>query len=237
MDSIPKLDIVLRIFQGLLMPVIAGVVAYIAYQQHKTNRDKLRLDLYNKRYEVFHSLAALLARILQQGNVKYEQVTEFSRATKEAVFLFDEGIETYLETIRKKALDLWAAEETMKPLPVGKERSAKVAEVRELCDWFTKQFEVAIDKFNKYLQFKQKLEGRAMHWKRGFKRIAWVLSVVGFIFWVGLDTYLLFTEGWDPDFWIVLAFGVLTFIAVWVVYYAGLYIVKGFCDDKPIDEQ
>jgi len=64
-----------------------------------------------------------------------------------------------------------------------------------------------------------------MNWKRGFKRIAWVLSVVGFIFWVGLDTYLLFTEGWGHDFWIVLAFGVLTFIAVWVVYYAGLYIV------------
>lgn len=178
MDSIPILDIVLRIFQGLLMPVIAGIAVYIAFQQHKTNRDKLRLDLYNKRYELFHSLMTLLARILQQGNVKDEQVTEFSRATKEAVFLFDEGLSTYLETIRKKALDLWAAEEGMKPLPVGKERSAKVAEVRELYDWFTKQFEVAIDKFNKYLKFKQKLEGKDMNWKRGFRRITLVLAIV-----------------------------------------------------------
>jgi len=177
-DSTSILDVVLRIFQGLLTPVIAIIAVYIAYQQHKTNRDKLRLDLYNKRYEVFHSLMTLLARILQQGNVKDEQVTEFSRATKEAVFLFDEGISTYLETIRKKALDLWATEENMKPLPVGKERTAKVAEVRELCDWFTKQFEVAIDKFNKYLKFKQKLKVKAMNWERGFKRLTWILSVI-----------------------------------------------------------
>jgi len=171
------LEGILNVFRGLLAPVIAGVVAYIAYQQHKTNRDKLRLDLYNKRYEVFRSLMILLARILQQGNIQYEQVKEFSRATKEVVFLFDEGIETYLETIRKTALDLWTAEETMKPLPVGKERSAKAAEVSELLNWFIKQHKVAVDKFGKYLKFEQKLEGKAMNWKRGFRRIAFVLAV------------------------------------------------------------
>lgn len=76
-----------------------------------------------------------------------------------------------------------------------------------------------------------------MNWKRGFKRITWVLSVGAFIFWVGLDIFFLFKEGWDLDFWIVLGLGVLNFIAIWVVYYAGLCIVKGFCDGQPVDEQ
>jgi len=79
-----------------------------------------------------------------------------------------------------------------------------------------------------------------MNWKRGFKRIAWVLSVVGFVIWLSVDIFSLLTEEWYPDFWwdpdflIVLAFGVLTFIAVWVAYYAGLYIVKGFCGTQPL---
>lgn len=157
--------------------VIAAIVAYIAWQQHKTNRDKLRLDLYNKRYEVFSSLKILLAHILQQGSIKLEQVNEFTRATREAVFLFDEDIETYLETVRIKALDLWEAKETMEPLPVGGERSAKAREITELCGWLCNQNKVAIDKFGKYLKFEQKLSGKAMDWKRGFRRIALVLAV------------------------------------------------------------
>lgn len=172
------LEGILNVFRALLAPVIAGVVAYIAYQQHKTNRDKLRLDLYNKRYEVFRGLMIFITRILQQAKIELEQVGEFSRATKEAVFLFDEGIETYLETIRKKANDLWATEETMKDLPKGDERSAKAAEASELLRWFVKQSCVAVDKFGKYLKFEQKLEGKAMNWKRGFRRIAFVSALV-----------------------------------------------------------
>jgi hypothetical protein len=101
--------------------VIAAIVAYIAWQQHKTNRDKLRLDLYNKRYSVFYSLMTMLAHISRHGKIDLTQVNDFSRATKEAVFLFDEDINTYLETIREKALRLWSAEETLKPLPKGDE--------------------------------------------------------------------------------------------------------------------
>lgn len=157
--------------------VIAAIVAYIAWQQHKTNRDKLRLDLYNKRYEVFSSLKILLAHILHQRSIELEQVNEFTRATKEAVFLFDEDIKTYLETIRKKALELWEIKETMKPLPKGDERGAKAREITMLHGWLRKQNKVAIDKFGKYLKFEQNLEGKTMNWKRGFKRIVLVLAV------------------------------------------------------------
>lgn len=42
------IDEVLRISQGLLTPVIAAVTTYIAWQQWRTNQNKLKLD----RYEV-----------------------------------------------------------------------------------------------------------------------------------------------------------------------------------------
>ena len=99
---------------------------------------------------------------------------------------------------------------------------------------------VSKEKFARYLSFRQSAnvsESRIMNWKRGFKRIAWVLSVGMFIFWVGLDIFFLLQEGWDPEFWLGLGLGVLNFIGVWVVYYAGLYIAKGFCGAEPVNEQ
>ena len=182
--------------------VIAAIVAYIAWQQHKTNRDKLRLNLYNKRYEVFYSLMVLLSRISQQLNIKLEQIDEFSRATKEAVFLFDEGIETYLETIRKKALDLWATKTELEGLPKGDARSAKARAITKLSGWFRKQHDVAIDKFGKYLKFKNQLKGKAMNWKRGFRRIAFVLALAVAIACVGLSVTFVLDVHDDAQFYL-----------------------------------
>ena len=79
-----------------------------------------------------------------------------------------------------------------------------------------------------------------MNRKRGLNRIALVLSVLWFAFWVGLSIVVVLENEWDA-LWIVLAFAVLGFIAVWiavwVVFYTGLYIVRGFRDDEPKDAQ
>jgi len=246
------LGTILKIFQGLLTPVIAIIAVYIAYQQHKTNRDKLGFDLYNKRYEVFRSLKTLLARISQQGNVKDEQVNEFLRATKEAVFLFDEGISTYLEIIGQKAFDLQAIEECMKPLPVGEERNSKVAESRELRDWFSEQSKVAIVKFNKYLKFEQKLYADA-NWKRGFRRLTWILSIIvalatgAFPVWVYIHDQVIREKPILPlEFTLAYTSGAaIGWICVWVIYFvtSGVivpltcWIINGFCKDEPKDNK
>jgi len=227
------------VFNALLTPVIAGVVAYIAYQQHKTNRDRLRLDLYDRRLEVFEGLMVLLSIIFQKGMCNDQERDQFQRATVEGNFLFNKDIANYLDTIQKKALELGTIRAVLN-LPGGEKRDQTVEKERQLFDWFTDQFEVSKEKFARYLSFRQSAnvsKRRTMNWKSGFKRIAWVLSIVGFLFWVGLCIYLLSTEGWDLDLFILLAFGVLNFTVVWVVYYAGLYIVRGFYDGQLVDEQ
>jgi hypothetical protein len=224
---------------------------YIAYQQYKTNRDKLRLDLYNKRYKVFDSLKTLLGHIAQQLNVKHKQVYEFKIKTKEAVFLFEEDITTYLDTISQKALDLWADHEKLKNLPVGEERSAKVDETSELFSWLMKQSEVAVDKFNKYLKFEQKLSVKAVNWKRGLKRSTWAVSV-----FVGLLTTEPIVRPFGESFVGIYrnalgeALGTMIglptlfligivpgFLVTWITYWIVWRIAQGFRDKEPRDEQ
>ena len=181
----------------------------------------------------------LLWVIFRKGTCNDQERDQFQRATVEGSFLFDKDIANYLDTIQKKTLELGTIRAVLN-LPSGEKRDQTVEKERQLFDWFTNQFEVSKEKFARYLSFRQSAnvsERRTMNWKSGFKRISWVLSIVGFLFWVGLCIYFLSTEGWDSDLWAGLAFGVLSFIAIWVVYYVGLYIVKGFCDGRPVDEQ
>jgi hypothetical protein len=48
-------DEVLKWFSGLTAPVVAITVAYIGWQQYRINRDRARLDLYERR-KAIHSM-------------------------------------------------------------------------------------------------------------------------------------------------------------------------------------
>lgn len=246
------IDLIFRILQGLLTPLIAIIAVYIAYQQHKTNRDKLRLDLYNKRYEVFYSLMKLLGHMRQAGKIEPEQVNMFLKESQEDVFLFGKDIVSYLETVRKKALDLWETNEELKDMPRGKERNKKVREATNLLHWLGEQFVVAIDKFGKYLKFEQGLKGKSLNLKRGFERIREILSViVGLLccifpcklFWdtfvVGDDTFHIKYIG-HLFVICIFVFAVGYFISgiiFWIINLVVLYLIKGFSDDNPKDKK
>lgn len=145
---------VLQILSGLLVPIIAIITTYIAYQQYKTNRDKLRFGLYDKRYAVYSFLKGFISQIIRNGTITPKRIFEYRRKTKESEFLFDKEITAYLEEVFKKTFELHAIHERYSPLPVGDERSRLVDKEAELLSWFESQISVANDKFNKYLSFK-----------------------------------------------------------------------------------
>ncbi|MCH7557762.1 MAG: hypothetical protein IIB56_09940 [Planctomycetes bacterium] len=145
-----------EICAGFLTPTIAILAVYIAWQQHKTNTDKLRLNLYDRRNRVFDGLMNLLGHIGQQRDVTDQQLYQFYAATNQSEFLFGEGnISEYLEEIRKKAIDLQYLEKRIKDQRLSQEERKKVVEnSRKVFDWLEKQFEVSKNKFRKFLSFK-----------------------------------------------------------------------------------
>ncbi|MBA7650476.1 hypothetical protein ES703_58282 [subsurface metagenome] len=225
------LEGILNVFRALLAPVIAGVVAYIAYQQHKTNRDKLRFDLYDRRLKVFEGLMVLLWVIFRKGTCNDQERDQFQQATVEGSFLFDKDIANYLDTIQKKTLELGTIRAVLN-LPGGEKRDQTVEKERQLFDWFTDQFEVSKEKFARYLSFRQSAnlsERRTMNWKRGFSRLMLVLSFLPCLLWV---IYMLARENIIPvvslsDLLLLFA---ANFVVVWLIYGLLVFIVRGFCD-------
>jgi len=144
------------IFSVFLTPVIAILAVYIAWQQYRINRYKVRIDLFDRRYKIFDTLMNLLGHIAQRGDIADEKLNEFLRSTKESEFLFKKDIPEYLDEIYKNAVDLHCQEEMLKSqqLPIGLKRNEVVEKRGKIFDWFTSQFDISRKRFAKYLNFK-----------------------------------------------------------------------------------
>lgn len=109
----------------IVTTIIALIVAYIGYLQYRTNRErkeveeeKLKLDLFDKRFKVFKSTRYLFQKILEFGNMDKQKIREFRLITIDAIFLFDDEIHEYLEKeVHMKALKLNNVVSAYTPLP------------------------------------------------------------------------------------------------------------------------
>ena len=140
---------------GLLTPLIAIITAYIAYRQYKNDNERLKHDLYEKRYAMYSNLMETIASILQEANVDMNTLITFKKSTREAIFLFDDDISSYLDEVYKNGALLRTVNKSLASnLPVGEQRTQFADRDHELMVWFSNQFDVAKVKFSKYLSLK-----------------------------------------------------------------------------------
>ena len=144
----PELD-----FWKFVTILIAIWASYIAYQQVRTAREKFKLDLFEKRFQVFSGARCLLSKILVTANVDLEALFEYRGAIAEASFLFGEDITEYLEEIYRRALRLHTLHQTMDPLPRGDERSRLASEISNELKWLNEQLPELKKRFAPYLKF------------------------------------------------------------------------------------
>ena len=83
-------------FWKLVTVLIALFAAYVAYQQFRLGREKFKLDLFEKRFQVFAAARRLLSHVLTDANLELTTLFEYRAGIAEATFLFDDGLTTYL---------------------------------------------------------------------------------------------------------------------------------------------
>ena len=57
--------------------IVAAIVAYIAWQQWMVSRDRLRLDLFDRRYRVYQAVRKFGALVLEKDPFNQSQLDEF----------------------------------------------------------------------------------------------------------------------------------------------------------------
>jgi len=139
---------------GAMITVFVALLGYAAGRyQAKTERLRLRHELYDRRMKLFRGVMVLLSHVLQQGKVDLPQIFEFNAATQESYFLFGKDIYEYMRTLHVRAVDLRTVGQKLaqQSLPVGEERSRLADNESELLKWFGEQFDVAREKFSKHM--------------------------------------------------------------------------------------
>ena len=142
----------LQIFLALLVPFIGF---WIAYRQYRTAREKLRLDLFDKRYDVFVQAEKFVQNVLHTGLPEHNHFGQLWEARGKARFLFGEDVEIALKDIHELAAKLRALRQTIDDRE-NVERNAVVNRITEIESDLQKKYEVLPDVFSSYLRFKNK---------------------------------------------------------------------------------
>lgn len=145
-ESMPTTSVTwIDTLSALLTPAIALIALYIAYQQHKTNQQRLRHETYERRLKVYKAVQAHLSVILRAGKTSYQECTLFYSEASEAAFLFDKSVMDKIDEIYIKSIDMVGLHEQLYPsdgsqgLPVGEERSKVSQQNGKLLEWHNDQ--------------------------------------------------------------------------------------------------
>lgn len=138
------------------LPILASVVpsclmVWIAWQQKHVAAQKLKLDLFDRRYRVFDTARKLLAAIMRNNKAENTDVMEFNLGVADAPFLFGQDVVHFLEDLRGRAYDISCLQAQMGPLPVGCERTRMVEMERKQIEWFSGRLRELAKTFAPYL--------------------------------------------------------------------------------------
>lgn len=126
----------------------------IAKAQWWTAENKLRLDLFDRRYAVFAAAKDFTLIIIQHGDFVDSDLNASARGTADADFLFDEDVSCFLKEIRKNAVDLRLCRQVFEgKAPSSTSREGVVQRFQELGSLF--DIEGLNDCFRAYLGFKK----------------------------------------------------------------------------------
>jgi hypothetical protein len=131
-------------------------MAYIAYQQYRTNKLKLKFDLYEKRLKIYQALMDFISFVISFPEMNPEEVRKLDIARAESFFLFGEDIVQYLACVRDKAAQITALNSQIEELASpdrNPERTLLVNQKLQLIEWFYQQVDASKTKFSKYFSF------------------------------------------------------------------------------------
>jgi hypothetical protein len=138
----------------LVALVFGGIAAGITWRQYKVAQAKLKLDLFERRFKIFHQVWEIVSATFSQGagQPRFSGVglgTPFNNFRPEAAFLFGKGIVAYIDELGKK-WGQYRAHEGLRD-----EEAAKNADQgKALQHYFFEQADHGVkDRFSPFLDF------------------------------------------------------------------------------------
>lgn len=152
--SVPAHDWV-DYLSALLTPTIAIVGAAIGLLQWRTNRNRLKHELFDRRYEQFEAVRDFLGSIMGSGRALDDKQADFLFKTRGLRFIYDKKLADYIHAnIWSPAVDLACLHSELEGVPVGEERTKNVRMQSEIKKKLYREFQNLDSLFSRYLQLR-----------------------------------------------------------------------------------
>lgn len=150
-----------NILAAFLTPTVAIIAAYIAYKQHRIEKERLKLDLFEKRYAVFNASREFIIEVntyclFYPDDPNYKKslhvIRNFSNKTQDTSFLFDSEMVEYVDLLRRKGSELIKLNALIDRDKTAPERGKKIEEDNDIVKWFLSEGNNVYKKFEKYMR-------------------------------------------------------------------------------------
>ena len=102
--------LVLQTILAILTFLLACLIGLVSYQQWQATKVKFRLDMYEKRMAVYNAVMNFITTITAEGrSPNADELQDLLRASREARFLFGDGVFRYVAGLHAKALEMRTA--------------------------------------------------------------------------------------------------------------------------------
>ncbi|PPK49807.1 hypothetical protein [Marinobacter persicus] len=135
--------------------IISFLIAFIAWREWSTNRQRLKFELFDRRYEVYLVIAEALANVGVEGRVRPGAEFDFLRKTNKAYFLFGcaSWVKFLIDDIYKKMVNLQRIEAELESAE-GEQRKQLIQESREVKNWMECTLHELEGKFEYFLKLR-----------------------------------------------------------------------------------
>jgi hypothetical protein len=149
----PRVD-----YFALLLPLatffLSVAVGIVALLQWRLAHNKLRLDLFDRRYKIYEATSKFVDAIVNDSAHDVDShLNDFNAGTSNAEFLFDTDVLNYIQQVRTHAVGMRTACVLYESQPEGDERTRNVQRYEADLLWLIEQSTAMTKTFAPYLGF------------------------------------------------------------------------------------
>jgi hypothetical protein len=134
--------------------VIGGIAANIAWRQAAVARAKLKLDLFNERYQLYVCLWTFLTLVEGEADQLLTPMADLNNSLPKAAFLYGGEVGEYFEECLLNGKALRVAMRTLaRPEATAPARESAEAEIVRLSLWHRNQLNELQSRFARHLNF------------------------------------------------------------------------------------
>jgi hypothetical protein len=164
MTAIPAAVSTMDDFWKFTTVAVAVVALYITFQQFWLAKEKLKLDLFEKRFAVFAAVRLFLTKVTQIATVSMDDFWKYRVGVAEASFLSGDDVSAFIQEVDSRALQAFTIHEQMRVARSGPEQTKLANELLGDVGWLTSRLPMPRPTFEPYMKFQH---WRWIPWRRG----------------------------------------------------------------------